>query len=245
MEKLLTVMNFSHVYEKEKFFLDEEYRWIDCTKVRGTNGYCDKTAFHILQDKTKSLSPEGIHFIDSGNYHYVSELWINKIEEDFTLVVFDHHSDMTRPSFGNILSCGSWIMDEVDKNKYIKRVVIIGLSEEQKETIPSKYLDKVVCISDNDFIQLNKEDIYRFIDDKYPVYISIDKDVLSEDVVKTSWDQGKMNFDLLKRILHSIILKFDIIGIDVCGETEPNNIESIRNNDKINTSLLNFLLYEN
>ena len=52
MEKLLTVMNFSHVYEKEKFFLDEEYRWIDCTKVRGTNGYCDKTAFHILQDKT-------------------------------------------------------------------------------------------------------------------------------------------------------------------------------------------------
>ena len=123
-------------------------------------------------------------------------------------------------------------MDEVDKNKYIKRVVIIGLSEEQKETIPSKYLDKVVCISDNDFIQLNKEDIYRFIDDKYPVYISIDKDVLSEDVVKTSWDQGKMNFDLLKRILHSIILKFDIIGIDVCGETEPNNIESIRNNDR-------------
>ncbi|MBS5939073.1 arginase family protein [Clostridium sp.] len=244
MEKLLTVMNFSHVYEKERFFLDEEYNWVDCSKVRGTNGYCDKNAFHILQEKVKSLKPEGIHFIDSGNYHYASELWIDKIKNDFTLIVFDHHSDMRRPSFGDILSCGSWIMDEIDNNKYIKKVIIIGLSEEQKETIPRQYLNKVVGISDTDLMSLNKNALYKLINSRYPVYISIDKDVLSEDIVNTSWDQGDMNFDFLKRILHSIILKYDIIGVDVCGDTDPNNIENIRSNDKVNERLLKFLLDE-
>ena len=47
MDKLLTVMNFSHVYENEKFYLSEEYNWVDCTNIIGTNGYCDESALAV------------------------------------------------------------------------------------------------------------------------------------------------------------------------------------------------------
>ena len=33
-----------HVYENEKFYLSEEYNWVDCTNINGTNGYCDESA---------------------------------------------------------------------------------------------------------------------------------------------------------------------------------------------------------
>lgn len=244
MENLLTIMNFSHVYEKEKFFLDKKYNWIDCTEVSGTNGYCDKKAFYEIKEKLKPLNPKGIHFIDSGNYHYVSELWIDKIKRNFTLVVFDHHSDMVKPSFGDILSCGSWIMNSLEINSYLKKVVIFGLSKEQKETIPKKYLDRVKCICDYDIKNINKEEIYRLIDNEYPVYISIDKDVLSEKVVDTCWDQGTMDFDELKKILHIIRSKYKIIGLDICGENDESKVVEIKNNDKVNSRLIKFLKEE-
>ena len=34
---------------------------------------------------------EGIHFIDSGNYHYLTKLWTDKLRVPFSLIVFDHH----------------------------------------------------------------------------------------------------------------------------------------------------------
>ena len=85
MDKLLTVMNFSHVYENEKFYLSEEYNWVDCTNIIGTNGYCDESALVVLKEKVQAIKAEGIHFIYSGNYHYISHLWLEKIVEDFIL----------------------------------------------------------------------------------------------------------------------------------------------------------------
>ena len=244
MDKLLTLMNFSHVYENEKFYLNEEYNWVDCTNVNGTNGYCDEFALEILKEKVQAIKAEGIHFIDSGNYHYVSEVWIDKIKEDFNLIVFDHHSDMIKPVFGDILSCGSWIMDVVEHNNYLKKVLIIGLSRDQKKTILNKYQDKVICICDDELKSNIKEVIYKSISDKYPVYISIDKDVLDKKVVNTSWDQGKMDFKALKDILHMIISKYKIIGIDICGENEVNRVKDIEINDEVNIGILKFLSNE-
>ena len=67
----------------------------------------------------------GIHFIDSGNFHYVSEFYLERLTEEFVLVVFDHHSDMLKPLFGDILSCGSWILNAMEHNKYLKKVILI------------------------------------------------------------------------------------------------------------------------
>ena len=37
---------------------------------------------------------KGITFIGSGNYHYVSHLLLEEINKPFTLILFDHHTDM-------------------------------------------------------------------------------------------------------------------------------------------------------
>ena len=36
-------------------------------------------------------------------------LWMEKITEPFSLVLFDRHPDTQRPSFGDITSCGGWV----------------------------------------------------------------------------------------------------------------------------------------
>ena len=44
------------------------------------------------------------------------------------------------------------------------------------------------------------------------------KDVLSEQVVTTDWQQGQMRLIEFKLILADLIKRGDVIGIDICGE---------------------------
>lgn len=242
MDKNIVIMNFSHIYEDERFFQEHDYSWIDCSEVIGTNGYCDEKALEILEQKVQAYSPNGIHFIDSGNYHYISHLWLNKIKEDFILIVFDHHSDMIKPAFGDVLSCGSWIINELENNLFLQKVIIIGISKEQKNSITEKYQDKVKCLCDED-LSTNSLNDFGYLDD-LPIYISIDKDVLSNKILDTSWDQGIMNLKQMEDILHEIIANNKVIGLDICGEGEFNNINNLRDSDIVNSELIRFLLNE-
>ncbi|EKY28467.1 arginase family protein [Clostridium celatum] len=242
--KDLVIMNFSRIYEHESFFKNKEYQWIDCTKINGTTGYCDKVAFNTLKEKINNISPEGIHFIDSGSYHYITTLWTSKIKKEFVLVVFDHHCDMLKPMFGDILSCGSWIMNTLDYNNYLKKVVLVGLSKEQKEMIPSEYLNKIFCICDYDLLNMTELDILNIIGKKYPVYISIDKDVLNKSIINTSWEQGSMDLDNLMNIISIIIKNQIVIGLDICGESDFIKVKDIKTSDYINKKLLNLLFKE-
>lgn len=61
---------------------------------------------------------------------------VRKIKQDFILVVFDHHSDMVQPLFDDILSCGSWILNSIENNEHLKKVVLIGIDEKQVSLIP-------------------------------------------------------------------------------------------------------------
>jgi hypothetical protein len=49
-----------------------------------------------------------------------------------------------------------------------------------------------------------------------PLYLSIDKDVLSESVARTNWDQGRMLLDDLLSIIDAAAPR--IIGSDITGE---------------------------
>ena len=236
----ITVINFSNIYKNERFYKDININWMDFSNIQGTNCYCDECAEEIIRKQISQLSPQGIHFIDSGNYHYMSKFFMEKIHENFNLVVFDHHSDMQKPAFGNILSCGSWIMNSLSTNTYIQNVILIGVGEEEKKFINEEYREKVICIDKENLRDLD----YKIKD--YPVYISIDKDVLSEDVVNTNWSQGDLNLEELESILHKIILEEEVIGIDICGECTCclDKLRDIKDNDIINSKLLKFLKKE-
>ena len=105
---------------------------------------------------------------------------------------------MMQPLFDDILSCGSWILNSLENNKYLKKVILIGIDEKQVSLI--KRQDQVLYLTDDD---LENREVWKKVDDllrQYPLYISIDKDVLSQNVIQTDWDQGSMQLIYLKTV---------------------------------------------
>lgn len=247
LSKDVVVMNFSGVYDLERMPHDGRFRWLDCRHLSGTDCYCDDEGKEALSKIISSCPAGGIHFIDSGNYHYVTKFWTDRIGEPFVLVVFDHHPDMQPSLFENILSCGSWVKDVLDTNPNCRRVIVAGASDELIHSVPCGYEDRVHFYSDN---ELDSSDSWkRFSKDivSEPVYISIDKDVLSPQYAVTNWDQGAMSLKELEKLLYIIISHHPVLGIDVCGEFMPdanNMAEGMREaaiDGQINKCLLRLL----
>ena len=93
----VVIMNFTGVYAHEVFARNNQFIWLDCRHLSGTRGYCDKEGIRKLKRVIAGYPAEGIHFIDSGNYHYLTKLWTDKLRVPFSLIVFDHHPDMQPP----------------------------------------------------------------------------------------------------------------------------------------------------
>ena len=132
---------------------------LDCRHLSGTRGYCDKEGIRKLKRVIAGYPAEGIHFIDSGNYHYLTKLWTDKLRVPFSLIVFDHHPDMQPPLFKGMLSCGSWVKDMLDWNMLCKKVVIVGASDKLIRTVPEEYGQRVSFYSE---ATLAHEAITRF-----------------------------------------------------------------------------------
>ncbi len=130
------------------------------------------------------------HCIGTGDYHYVSLFWLERVSEPFLLVLFDHHPDDQPAAFGaDLLSCGGWVADA--------------------RRLPMLRSD--VWIRDAaDFPAL------RTLPD-LPLYLSVDLDVLSEDYARTDWDQGRMTLDELSGALRELTASRRILGVDLCG----------------------------
>ncbi len=223
---------------------DGEIRWFDCTRIDGTDCYCDDEAQAILRKQIEfsktpalqqaqgpsSISTPGIHFFDNGNYHYMSKLWTDSIREPFDLVVFDHHPDMQPPRFEGILSCGGWIKEVLDNNKFMQNVTVIGVADHLVEEIredlsqanAAEILDRVTFIRESELTAVTLEgrspDRVHLTSHTTPAYISIDKDALSMQEAATNWDQGSLTFEQLAETLQALAQNRKILGIDICGE---------------------------
>ena len=184
---IITVQDFTGVYAEQPFMQElraaaetsKDVRWLDCTKIVGTDCYCDDDAIKEINElidnagngtfenrgnSTSDIAPQpGIHFFDNGNYHYMSKLWTDRVQEPFTLIVFDHHPDMQPPRFGGILSCGGWVKEVLDNNKFVQNVIIIGVKDELVETVrevlsqsgEASILEKVTFIKESELNTLS------------------------------------------------------------------------------------------
>lgn len=243
LSRNVVIMNFSGVYDMEGLPHNSRYKWLDCRHLSGTDCYCDEEGKNALVKLIGECPAGGVHFIDSGNYHYLTKFWTDRITRPFSLVVFDHHPDMQPSLFDHILSCGSWVKDVLDSNTNCRNVVIVGASDELIRAVPHGYEEKVHFYSDND---LNKEESWRRFSREFvadPVYISIDKDVLSPEYAVTNWDQGTMDLKELEKLLYIILRNHPVLGIDVCGEFLPDsdlteNLKDATVDGRINKALL-------
>lgn len=218
MRPEVVLMNFTHVYEEERFVRNRRFSWIDCTDLDGTDCYCDSEACRVLEQRIAPYHSDCIHFIDSGNYHYMTKLWTDRLDYPFSLVVFDHHPDMQPTLFDDMLSCGSWVKEMLDSNPELKHVVIAGASDDLIGKVLPGYRDRVKFYSER---ELSQEDGWARFSSGHvdtPVYISVDKDVLDTASAVTNWDQGSLSLPELESLLSAILRKEQIIGVDICGE---------------------------
>lgn len=237
------IMDFTGVYKSETFYRNGHFDWIDCTHICGTDCYCDRDAQKTLSGMIGDYGPHGLHFIDSGDYHYMSKLWTDKIREPFALVVFDHHPDMQPSRFESLMSCGCWVKSVLDSNPFVGKVILVGADDALMERIPGSYTDRIVSFSEKDLDLEETWNRFSGIHVNVPVYISVDKDVLCPAAAATNWDQGTLTLAELKRLFGIILQKQDVIGIDICGECAGilrlfSDPQSIALNDTANRDLL-------
>ena len=258
------IFNFSGIYEQQPDLIREMrtksgFLITDLTRMEGVNGYCSAEAEQELEAQIRAgaqtcagapeASSGGIRFLDNGNYHYLSCPGLRTVPEPFDLIVFDHHTDMQEPGLIPCLSCGSWVLEslkdrECGKN-LLRRAVLVGppsesLREEDKWEGLTLISEPDANTADRTLAMISETLHPEDKDPELPVYLSIDKDVLSDTEIRLNWDQGSMTFRTLKKILQGIVGKYRVCGLDICGEPYYNQFpdENIRMSEMINLELL-------
>ncbi|MCL2155127.1 MAG: hypothetical protein FWH53_05630, partial [Leptospirales bacterium] len=154
------------------------------------------------------------------------------------VVVFDNHPDNMIFPFN--IHCGSWVY-WASQLPNVSKVSVIGITSEDVSGINIfqnhysvmrsgkvnyycfRKLPKVflkLSSSHAKDIRDNKSDLISFFKSEFnsnePVYLSIDKDVLSSEVVLSNWDQGIMlENDLMAGIKFFLP---NIVSADICGD---------------------------
>jgi len=180
-----------------------------------------------------------IFFLGSGDFHHVSYSLIKQIPlEELQVVVFDNHPDNMFLPYG--IHCGSWVY-HASRLPNVSTVSVFGIAskdltgpdlfQNRFSVVKSgkvKYYSltpvsrlanllsgyKIVDLrnSTKSYVEILREDV---ISKNKPVYLSIDKDVLSDNVVRTTWDQGRMSeVELLEcvRELAPYAAAADVVG---------------------------------
>lgn len=232
------IFDFTQCYPKRK---EPGLEWHDCSAIGGSRLYCSRDAEEKIKALIAPAGVSGIHFIDSGDYHYISKIMTDFIKEPFTLVLIDHHTDMQDASLGgDILSCGNWAKKVLQENPYLQKLVLIGQEKKMLDKLQSGARQqetdgKLVEISYEELKNGKAHEKIKELPDEVPVYISIDKDVLDEKYAVTNWDQGKMSMGMLEQILKTLVTEYDVIGVDICGMyPEENSLPEYLRAERVN-----------
>lgn len=243
------ILDFTNFYKSIPIEDASLFHYIDCTDIESCSMYVTKEALAKISARIFEYTPTGIHFLDNGNYHYVTELFLKKISEPFSLILFDHHTDMQEPLIHELLSCGSWVRDALQTIPNLKFVDLIGPDIQNISEFSKEFSGKVRFISASELsdLSINLEQAKMLFDaSDLPVYISIDKDVLSSIYARTNWNQGDLSLSVLKALLNLLFEEHRIIGADICGENDVNEsasqlISDLRINQKTDEILFRYL----
>lgn len=220
------ILDFTHVYCDEYIKDIDRFRYIDCSDIEETDMYCSKEANKRIWEKIKPYGIQGIHYIDSGNYHYISKIITDHIDEPFGLVMYDHHTDMQIPMVPGMMSCGDWAGQALSQNKNLRQLVIVGPPEKDIDQTLESYngsqSGRLLIFSAEDLHGGLLEDKLKLIRTDLPLYISIDKDVLGTEDCETNWSQGNMSIGGLERLL----------GVFLGGQGEEINSDACRNDER-------------
>ena len=242
--KETVIMNFSGIYKNQNFYknyAEEEISWTELSDLSGCNCYCDAEASDRIRKEIQAFTGKGLHFIDSGNYHYMTRLWLEKLQIPFRLLVFDNHTDMQPPAFGGLLSCGGWIAASLEELPLLQEVILVGPDEEAYTQVEPDLQQKVLFLSREKLSTMTAEEKVGFfnnLSEDLPLYVSVDKDVLCKGDASTTWSQGDMHLSELMSFLELVLERQNILGMDVCGECDMDSCSEDFLNDHANEAIL-------
>jgi arginase family enzyme len=246
---LINILNFDSVYENQPFLRSKEAQWIDLQSIPNTNLFCEKPTLQQIASAIEPHLHHKINLIGSGNYHYVTYLFLSKIKNPFTLILFDHHTDTLKSPSVDLISCGSWVLEALNRLPNLKRVLIVGVSSDGEHHVPAS-VEGSVSLYTKHSLRLNFNGALKRILKDIPteeVYLSIDKDVLDTREAMTAWDHGSMQIRQVLHMIKVIIQSNYIHGIDICGEypiTPSNAFEKeTKQANRKNSDANQFLLY--
>lgn len=230
------IFNFIFDYANQDFYAKKKWRELDCSDLESVNSYCAETSLQIIENRVQDFP--FLCFLGNGNFHYLSYLHQKNFQEAYTLVLFDHHSDLYEAP---LLSCGSWVSRVIQENPLCQRVILLGVSESaliRECDIPILVINEA---------ELNQRNILNCLSEiKTSVFLSIDKDVLSEKVCQTNWDQGSMSLSMLLDSIDYLVKHKKLLGVDVCGERSNSNcfLYEERRSSFVNKSIWDIVLPE-
>ena len=268
----VAILNFSKIYDQESFYRsDKSSHFVDLSGISGTNCMCDDEAKNEIlkaisecgqlkqRDADSSFLPYGLHYIDNGNYHYVSSLYLSRVKEPFSLIVLDHHPDMQRPMF-DILSCGGWIVDVLDNNEFVRDVHIIGADRGLIDELPDADKTKARFYDIEDIFGKEPDGSIKVSlpNSSFPIYLSIDKDVIKKEELVTNWDQGEAETEQVLEFVRALKVNgagkgsslkegdLRLLGVDICGECAMDQEDvdldrAVAENDEFNKKVLEIL----
>lgn len=220
------ILDFTHVYCDEYIKDIDRFRYMDCSDIEETDMYCSKNAYEKIWGRIEPYGIQGIHYIDSGNYHYITKIITDHITEPFGLVMYDHHTDMQIPMVPEMMSCGDWAGQALSQNKNLRQLVIVGPPEKDIDQTLESYngsqSGRLLIFSAEDLHGGLLEDKLKLIRTDLPLYISIDKDVLGTEYTETNWSQGDMSIYGLERLL----------SVFLGGQGEEKNSDACRNDER-------------
>ncbi|MBD9291928.1 MAG: arginase [Coprococcus eutactus] len=220
------ILDFTHVYRDEDIKDIDRFRYIDCSDIQETDMYCSKNAYEKIWGRIEPYGIQGIHYIDSGNYHYITKIITDHITEPFGLVMYDHHTDMQIPMVPEMMSCGDWAGQTLIQNENLRQLVVVGPPESDIEQTLESYSGsqsgRLLTFSAEDLHGDLLENKLKLIRTDLPLYISIDKDVLGTEYTETNWSQGDMSIYGLERLL----------SVFLGGQGEEKNTDACRNDER-------------
>jgi hypothetical protein len=189
----------------------------------------------------------GCVFTGSGDYHHLSYLLLQRLSpyRPVQLIVCDNHPDNMRYPFG--IHCGSWVY-WASRLPQISRIDVLGIGSQdiavthawENHLMPllrhklhywsigvnSRWLNLLGarrCHHDYRDADTLMENFLPYLGGA-PIWLSVDKDVLSPEVVKTNWDQGYFEEAHLQALIAAC--RGLLRGADITGEVSTCNYHS-------------------
>jgi len=210
---------------------------------------CRWSTFKRLSQYLNQVLPSqyGCVFTGSGDYHHITQLLLQHKKEarPFQLIVCDNHPDNMRYPFG--IHCGSWVY-WASRLPQISHIHVLGISSRDISSahawenhwrpllrgrltywnlqVNARWLNKVGAENSNRAFSDPDQMISTFLRnmDAENVYLSIDKDVFSNKVVNTNWDQSCLLESHIQQVIDAC--QGRLIGADITGDVSSYHYQS-------------------